>query len=67
MYNLNIHSAIKMMTIKEIKTLFFKKIQFTKEKSYYSMKYRKENDLLLPITKLIEKIPDASNNKEYYQ
>ena len=31
------------------------------------MKYRKENDLLLPITKLTEKIPDASNNKEYYQ
>ena len=31
------------------------------------MKYRKENDLLWPITKLIEKIPDASNNKEYYQ
>ena len=26
MYILNIHSAIKMMTIKELKTLFLKKI-----------------------------------------
>ena len=31
------------------------------------MKHRKEKDLLLPVTKLIEKIPDATNNKEYYQ
>ena len=44
-----------------------RQIQFTKEKSYYSMKHRKEKDLLLPVTKLIEKTPDASNNKEYYQ
>ena len=36
-----------------------------KKTSYYSMKHQK--DLLMPATKLIEKIQDASNTKEYHQ
>ena len=30
------------------------------------MKHHKKNDLLLLATKLIKKIPEASNAKEYY-
>ena len=61
----------KKMTIKELKDFIFenyyRQIGFTKENSYYLVKYQKEKDLLLLATKLIEKIPDASNAKEYYQ
>ena len=31
------------------------------------MKHQKNKDLLLVATKLIDKIPDASNAKEYYK
>ena len=31
------------------------------------MKHQKKEDLLLLATKLIEKIPNASNTKEYYR
>ena len=59
------------MTVKELKDFIFenyyRQIGFTKENSYYLVKYQKEKDLLLLATKLIEKIPDASNAKEYYQ
>ena len=63
--------AIKKMTINELKDFIFenyyKQIGFTKENSYYSIKDKKKKDLFLLATKLIEKIPDASNAKEYYQ
>ena len=36
-------------------------------KSYYSMKHQKKKDLLLLATKLIEKMFDVSNAKEYNQ
>ena len=56
------------MKIKEIKDFIFKKyyrkIRFTKENSYYSMKNRKKKNLLLLATKLTKlKIPDVSNAK----
>ena len=55
------------VTIKELKDFIFenyyRQIEFTKEKSYYSMKHQKKKDLLLLATKLIEKKPNASNAK----
>ena len=64
---MNIFSAIKKMTIKELKDFIFenyyRRIRFPKENSYYLMKHQKKKDLLLLPTKLIEKIPNASNAK----
>ena len=55
------------MTIKELKDFIFenyyRRIRFPKENSYYLMKHQKKKDLLLLPTKLIEKIPNASNAK----
>ena len=45
---------------------YYKRIGFSKEKSYCSMKLLKK-DLLLLANKLIEKIPDPRNAKEHYQ
>ena len=71
MYILNIASAIKKMAMKEVKNFilenYYERIRFTKENNYYSMKRQKKKDLLLFASKLIEKIRDASNAKEYYQ
>ena len=71
MYILNILSAIKKTRIKELKDFIFKsyyrQIEFTKENSFYSLKHQKKKDLILLPTKLIKKIPDASNAKEYYK
>ena len=59
------------MTIKELKDfmyeIFHRRIGFLKENSYYSMKHQKKKDLLLLATKLIEKIPDGTSAKKYYQ
>ena len=67
---LNILSAAKKI-IKELKDFIFenyyRQIGFTKENSYYSMKHRKKKDLSLFATKLIEKIPAASNTKDFNQ
>ena len=41
----------------------YRQIQFPKENSYYSLKQKKENVLLLS-TKLIEKSPDLTMLKE---
>ena len=58
------------MTVKELKDIIFKnycrRIKFTKENSYYSMKHQKKKDFLLLATKLTEEIADASNIKECY-
>ena len=59
------------MRIKELKDFIFKnyyygQIRFTKENNYYSMEHQKKKDLLLLATKLMEKLRDASNSKEYY-
>ena len=53
----------KKMAIKELKDFihenYYRRIRFPKENSYYSMKHKKETNLLLLLTKLIEKKPDA--------
>ena len=46
---------------------YYKRIGFSKENSYYSMKRLKRKDLLLISTKLTEKIPNPRNAKEHYQ
>ena len=71
MYILNIAKAIKKMSVNEIKDFIFenyyKRIGFSKENSYYSIKHLLKKDLLLLANKLIEKIPDPRNAKEHYQ
>ena len=57
------------MTIKELKNIYiyyYRQVWFSKENSYYSMKWKKRDLLFLSI-KLIEKIPDATNAKQNYQ
>ena len=70
-YILNIARAIKKMSVNEIRDFIFesycKRIGFSKENSYYSMKCFKQKDLLLLANKLIEKIPDPRNAKGHYQ
>ena len=71
MYILNIARAIKMMSVNEIKDFIFetyyKRIRFSKENSYYSMKHlRKKKDLLFLANKLMETIPDPRNAKQHY-
>ena len=57
--------------MKELKNFIFEnyyiRFGFAKESSYYSMKHQKKKDLQLLETKLIEKIPDATNAKQYCQ
>ena len=69
MYILNFTSAIKEMSVNEIRDLIFgnyyKRIEFSKENSYYSMKHQKKKFFFA--TKSIEKIPDRRNDKEHYQ
>ena len=59
------------MSLNEIRDFIFenyyKRIGFSKENSYYSMKHQKKNDLQLFATELTEKIPDSCNAKEHYQ
>ena len=45
---------------------YYKRIGFSKENSYYSMKSLKKKYLLLLAKKLIEKLPDSHNAKENY-
>ena len=68
---LNITKAIQKMSVNYIRDFLFenyygKKKGFLKENSYYSSKCLKK-DLLLLAKKLIEKIPDPCNAKEYCQ
>ena len=71
MYILNIANAIKKMTVNEIRDyifkIYYKRIGFSKETSYYSVKRQKNKDLQLFVTKLTEKVPDPRNAKEHYQ
>ena len=70
-YVLNISIAVKKMKIKEVKKYLFQKyyrrIGFPRKKGYYSMKHQQKNELLLLATKLIEKILNAFNTKQYHQ
>ena len=58
MYILNITKAMKKMSVDEIKDFIFenyyKRVGFSKENSYYSMKRLKRKDLLLLGNKAIE-------------
>ena len=71
MYTLNISRAIKRMSVNEMRDFIFencyKKIGFSKESSYYSIKCLKRKDLLLLANKLMERIPDPRNAEEHYQ
>ena len=65
MYTLNIPRAIKKMSVNEIRYFIFenyyKRIGFSKESSYYSMKHLKRKDSLLLANKLIEEVLDPPN------
>ena len=72
MHIINNFRDIKKLTVKELKDFIdekhYRRIEFLKENSYYSMKHQKKKDVFLLATKLIEKIPDATINlKQYYQ
>ena len=59
MYILNIARAIKKLSVNKIRDFicknYYKRIDFSKENSYYSMKHLKKKDLLFIAIKLIEK------------
>ena len=69
LYILNIVSATKNMTIKELQDFIcgnnYKRIRFSKQNSYYSMKHQEKKGLLSFATKLIKKILNPSNTEEY--
>ena len=72
MYKLNIVSPIKKMRTKELRDFAYEngpiQIRCSKGNSYYSTKRPKnKKDLFSFKTTLIEKIPDTSKTKEYYQ
>ena len=46
---------------------YYKRIGFSKENSYYSMKHLKKKGLLFLANKLIEKILDPPNGKERFE
>ena len=66
MYILSTVSAIKKITIKELKYFtcesYYRRTGFLKENRHYSIKLQKKK-VLLPATKLIESISDATNAK----
>ena len=71
MDTLNIVRVIKKISVNEIRNFvfenFFKRIGFSKENSFYSVKRLKRKDLLLLANKLKEKVPDPHNAKQHYQ
>ena len=71
MSTLNLVRALKKMFVNEIKDFIFenyyKRIEFSKEISYYLMKGSKRKYLLLLTNKLIEKVPHPRNAKEHYE
>ena len=58
------------MSLNDIRDLFFdnyyKRIGFSEESSYFSMKHLKRNELLLLANKLMQKVPDRRNAKDHY-
>ena len=66
MNNLNILSAMKKMTIKELKYFkfgnYYRRIRFTKENKYYLMKRKNKKYLLLLAAKLIKKYHQLVKN-----
>ena len=70
MYILNITKDIKMVSVNKIRDFIFenyyKRIGFSKESSYYSMKRLKKIYCCSLKNKLAEKVPDPCNVKEHY-
>ena len=70
MYTLNIIKALKKMnankTIDFIYKNYYKRIELSKEESYYPLKPLKNERLLLLANKLITNILDPRNAKEHY-
>ena len=58
------------MSLNDIRDLFFdnyyKRIGFSEESSYFSMKHLKRKELLLLANKLMQKVPDFRNAKDHY-
>ena len=71
MYTLNIIKAIRKIPVNDIRDFiienYYKRIGFSKEDSYYSMKCLKRKYLLLFTNKLIEKLPDPRNAQDQYE
>ena len=67
MRTLNIIKAIRKMSVNDIFENYYKRVGFSKEDSYYSMKCLKIKELLLLANKLIEKLSDPRNAKERYE
>ena len=71
MYTLKTSRAIKKISVNEIIYFIFenyyKRIGFSKENVYHSIKRLKTKDLLLLSNKVIEKIPGPCNATELYQ
>ena len=55
------------MSVNDIFENYYKRVGFSKEDSYYSMKCLKRKELLLFANKLIEKLSDLRNAKERYE
>ena len=59
------------MPVNEIRDIIFenyrKRIEFSKESSFYLVKRLKTKDLLLLANRLIQKVPDPRNAKEHYE
>ena len=67
MYILNITKAIKRMSVNDIRDFIFenyyKRTEFSKESSCYSVKHLKKKDILLLVNKLLEKVTDPQKQK----
>ena len=71
MYTLNIAKAIKKISVSDIKDFIFEsyynQIEISNDSSCYSIKRLKRKCLLLLTIKLIQKVPDPRNAKEYFE
>ena len=71
MHILNVAMAIKKMNANEIRDFiygnYYKRIEFSKEESYCSLKRLKKERLLSLANKLLKNVPDPCNAKEHYE
>ena len=68
---MNIAIDIKKKSLNEIRDFIFenyyKRIEFSKGNSYFSLERKNKKDLLFLASKFTEKIPNSHNAKEHYQ
>ena len=68
---MNIAIDIKKKSLNEIRDFIFenyyKRIEFSKGNSYFSLKRKNKKDLLFLASKFTEKRPNSHNAKEHYQ